>query len=220
VTQLTRILERLREGPLRNIDMAHGMNILNYKARIDDLRDLGYNIEAVQIRGSLWEYVLHTKEVERDEEPRRTSDVAGRDAGVVVEIIGTQTNKDQGEKNNVEAESLEVDTHRDLGHREVSCKAQPAAEIFRGAGGAGHLGRGVGVMGLWDRSEQARLERLSAARRLEEAMQAGNCQGCSYSSKQQIQGAGNRVEYLDARYRLRTMYCQRMEGVCPARRKT
>jgi len=36
--------------------------ILNYKARLDELRENGYNIKTIRVKDNVWKYVLDYKE--------------------------------------------------------------------------------------------------------------------------------------------------------------
>jgi hypothetical protein len=56
--QNDRVLKRLLRGPVTNSYMSHCMNILNYTARISNLRDAGHDIVCHEEGGGLSTYVL------------------------------------------------------------------------------------------------------------------------------------------------------------------
>ena len=43
-SQNSRLLERLRTGPVTNVEIAHQMHILRYSGRIHELRCHGYDV--------------------------------------------------------------------------------------------------------------------------------------------------------------------------------
>jgi hypothetical protein len=57
-SQNDRVLKRLLRGPLTNGEVSHYMNILNYTARISDLRAAGHDIVCHEEGGGLSTYVL------------------------------------------------------------------------------------------------------------------------------------------------------------------
>jgi len=58
MTQATKVLEALRESPRSTNYFTDALRIMQYNARIKDLRDRGYVIEAEHIEGSHWRYTL------------------------------------------------------------------------------------------------------------------------------------------------------------------
>ncbi len=57
LSQKQRILNALNKGSLTSRDMVN-MNIFRYSARINDLRNEGYNIRCIRLKGSLFYYYL------------------------------------------------------------------------------------------------------------------------------------------------------------------
>ena len=63
VTQCDKILERLQQGSVTNIELNRDI-CFRYGARIMDLREQGYNIKSKHIKGSIWEFSLITEPVQ------------------------------------------------------------------------------------------------------------------------------------------------------------
>ena len=61
MNQKHRIIEWLRERGsvgVNNYEFPQRY-ILNYKARLDELREEGYNIKTIKVEGNVWRYVLN-----------------------------------------------------------------------------------------------------------------------------------------------------------------
>ncbi len=59
--QQARLLERLRRGPLTNVEGVVDLNILNLTARVSELRQAGYDVKAQRGSAGVWTYRLVTK---------------------------------------------------------------------------------------------------------------------------------------------------------------
>lgn len=56
--QCQALLERLRRGPLTNMDAVTELRILNLTARVSELREAGHKVEAKRVDRGLWSYTL------------------------------------------------------------------------------------------------------------------------------------------------------------------
>ena len=56
--QQLRILERLRRGPMTNVEAVMDLRVMNTTARISELRQAGYRIDAQRGAGGVWTYRL------------------------------------------------------------------------------------------------------------------------------------------------------------------
>ncbi len=56
--QQLRLLDRLRKGPMTNVEGVVELRIMNLTARASELRQAGYRITATRGERGLWTYVL------------------------------------------------------------------------------------------------------------------------------------------------------------------
>jgi hypothetical protein len=59
--QQLRLLERLRRGPVTNVECVIDLRIMNTTARVSELRQAGYNVKAHRGSAGVWTYRLVTK---------------------------------------------------------------------------------------------------------------------------------------------------------------
>lgn len=59
--QQLRLLDRLRKGPMTNVEAVVDLRVMNATARISELRQAGYQITATRGAEGLWVYRLETK---------------------------------------------------------------------------------------------------------------------------------------------------------------
>jgi hypothetical protein len=57
-TQNHRLLERLKVGPLTNVEIVRDMAILNSTGRISDLRARGFDVKSEPKKNGIWVYTL------------------------------------------------------------------------------------------------------------------------------------------------------------------
>ena len=61
MNQRTKVLTRLAIAPAKNYEFPKKHNVLNYTARIEELRnDCGFDISTSRISPGVYEYTLHT----------------------------------------------------------------------------------------------------------------------------------------------------------------
>jgi hypothetical protein len=56
--QCMRLLDRLKRGPVTNVEGVVDLNILNLTARVSELRQAGYNVKAQRGAAGIWTYRL------------------------------------------------------------------------------------------------------------------------------------------------------------------
>lgn len=56
--QQLRLLERLRRGPMTNVEAVVDLRVMNTTARISELRQAGYRIDARRGAEGVWTYTL------------------------------------------------------------------------------------------------------------------------------------------------------------------
>ena len=60
-TQNYRLFERLKQGPVTNVEIVHEMRILNSTGRVSNLRDKGLNVPGKprpDLGDGVWQYTL------------------------------------------------------------------------------------------------------------------------------------------------------------------
>lgn len=57
-SQADRLLARLRQGPITNVEAVVELRILNMTARVSELRQDGHNVVATRGAGGVWTYEL------------------------------------------------------------------------------------------------------------------------------------------------------------------
>ena len=56
--QCVAILERLRKGPMTNMDAVTELRVLNLTARVSEIRQSGHQVVATRVSGGLYRYEL------------------------------------------------------------------------------------------------------------------------------------------------------------------
>lgn len=59
--QQLRLLDRLRKGPMTNVEAVVELRVMNTTARISELRQAGYDVKATRGAEGVWVYTLVTK---------------------------------------------------------------------------------------------------------------------------------------------------------------